>query len=488
MSQNKILKNSFYYMIAGFLPRIVGIITLPIYTQYLLPGDYGILALTQSFSVFLPTLLGLQIDSSLSRFYFDYKGNELKILITTITIFVLIISSCGLFILFIFLNNILSFVFPKTPTSFYCLFQLTLFTAFFNLLSSIFTKLLIVREKALLFMKTSISLFFLGLLISIYEVVFLKKGAYGVVEAGLIISIISSLIYFYLNYRYFCLKINFRLLVGPLKYSLPIIPHALAGIIFMYSDRIILEKYVSLSVIGLYSLSDRIAMMVKLFANKINTAFQPQFLKMATNDEEKDALKMTKKVAKITIFFISFFIATVSIFSVEILYYLINNKYYYCWKIIPLLSSAYIFRSLYCFTSTGLFYKKETGKVSIITITAGLINIVINILYIPKYGMIVAVWSTIIAFIITYIMSILLSIKSFKIELDNISNFVYIGSVYLIMILSYYINLNFLLNNYYFPISIYILKLTMVLYFLFLGYKTDILSISLLKKIFYGGA
>lgn len=69
MSQNKVFKNSVYYMIAGFLPRIVGIITLPIYTQYLLPGDYGILALTQSFSVFLPTLLGLQIDSSLSRFY-----------------------------------------------------------------------------------------------------------------------------------------------------------------------------------------------------------------------------------------------------------------------------------------------------------------------------------------------------------------------------------------------------------------------------------
>jgi len=247
-------------MVASFLPMTVSFIMLPVFTRYLSPQDYGIWALTQTFGIFLLLILSLQIQASIGRFYFDYKGEEQKVLVSTVSLVLLIFSSAALIILLVFLNRILAFVFPKTSASMYILFRLTLIATFFNALAENFKILLMAREKAKLFMKISLSLFFVGLIINIVEVIVLKKGIYGIIEASLIISITGFIVLIFFNFHFLVLKFNIEMFKGPIRYSLPIIPHALAGIIFMYSDRIIMEKYVLLSAIGLYSLSDKIAM------------------------------------------------------------------------------------------------------------------------------------------------------------------------------------------------------------------------------------
>ena len=56
--------------------------------------------------------------------------------------------------------------------------------------------------------------------------------------------------------------------------------------------------------------------------------------------------------------------------------------------------------------------------IPIITVFAGIANIIINILFIPKYGIIIAAWSTMIAFIITALFAYALSKKFNAISVD----------------------------------------------------------------------
>ncbi len=482
MSQSRIFKKSFYYMAASFLPMAVNFVLLPVFTRYLSPQDYGILALIQCFIAFLPIILSLQIQSSVGRFYFEYSGDERNILISTIGLALLFFSSISLVLLFVFFSEILSFIFPKVPTSMYVLFRLALLASFFNTLTEISKILLRVREEAKLFMKISLSLFFVGLAVSIIEVVILRKGAYGVVEASLILAILSFIIFIFFNRSFLVLSFNLKMLKGPIKYSLPIIPHALAGIIFMYSDRIIMEKYVLLSAIGIYSLADKIAMLFKTMVNQLHSAFQPHFIKTATVDRNK-AVEDAKNTARTTVFFSSFMILIGAIFSVEILYYFLDERYFKAWIMIPILASSYVFRSLYCFGSCGLFFERKTGRVAIITIVAAIVNIMINLLFIPKYGVIVAVFSTMASFIVTYLMAVIMSINSFYIRLDNKANLLFIGYMYCVIILAFFINSGFTLENPSLPLNAYVLKIFVLIFGLYLGLKMKVLKFRLFSTL-----
>lgn len=466
-------------MIASFLPTLVGFLMLPVYSKYLTPEDYGVVALILSLQSFLPLLMTLQLYSSISRFYFDYKNNsyELKVFVTTILFLTLLLSSFTLMIMINYLEEIISFVFPKT-IGYNQMFLIGIISSFIVVFNTIFIALLRVQQKALLFMKTSIFLFCISLIINIIEVIIYERGAYGVLEATLISAIISFFVYFFIIKSFIVKKINLNMIINPLKYSIPLIPHSLSGLIFMYSDRIILEKYVSLSMIGLYMFSDKIAMAFKIIVNEFNSAFSPYFYEKSKESKE-EAIKEVQNIALLFIYFISMLMTIVALFSVELVYVFFDERYFDIWIMIPLLSSAYIFRSLYCFSSSGLFYEKQTTKVAIITIIAGIVNICINLWLIPIYGIMVAIYTTILSFLITFIMSEILSYKVYYLQLHIKKTFIIVMYLFTTIFISIEINKNFFNFGY----LEYCIKLAIFFIGLLIGYKLKLLSFKKLLKI-----
>lgn len=79
----KVLKNTGAYTLVGIIPYLTSFIMLPIYTRYMSPEDYGILALVSAFQAILATVVFLQLNAALPRYYFEYSGNELKVFFST---------------------------------------------------------------------------------------------------------------------------------------------------------------------------------------------------------------------------------------------------------------------------------------------------------------------------------------------------------------------------------------------------------------------
>jgi O-antigen/teichoic acid export membrane protein len=466
-------------MISSCLPAIVAFLMLPVYSRYLTPEDYGVVALVLSLQAFLPLIMTLQMHSSISRFYFDYKDNKIRLrtFISTLTLLTFIVSTIILALVLFNYKEIISFIFPKT-IGYDKLFLLGILTAYITVFNSIFAALIRVQQKAKLFMKVSIFLFFTSLVINILEVIIYERGAQGVIESALITTLISLFVYAFLVKKLFILQFNFNMLLEPLKYSIPLIPHSLSGLIFMYSDRIILEMYTALSAIGLYMFADRISMIFKILVNEFNNAFSPFFNEKSKQSKE-EAIKEVQNISLIFIYIISMLIVFVALFSVELVYFLLDEKYFNTWIMIPLLSSSYIFRSLYCFSSSGLFFEKQTGKVAIITIVSGLTNIGLNLWLIPIYGLIVAIYTKIFSYFLTFFMAELMSYKVYYLQLNMKKNMLILIYLFGSIILAININENFKEFGY----LEYMYKLIILLTGLVIGYKLNLLNIKRLMKI-----
>jgi O-antigen/teichoic acid export membrane protein len=475
----KLFKNSSYYMIASLLPITVSFIMLPIYSRYLTPEDYGVIALVLSLQAFLPLIMTFQIHSSISRFYFDYKDNlnNLNVFITTILVSALILASIVLFIIITYLENILYLILPKT-IGYNDIFLLGIISTYFYIFTTAFITILRVQQKAKLFMKTSLYLFIISLSVNVFEVIILERGSYGILEASLIMSIISCIVYFWLIKEFTVMKFKFSIIIDPIKYSLPLIPHSMSGLIFMYSDRIILEKYVTLSAIGLYMFSDKIATVFKMIVNEFNNAFIPYFNEKSLVSKE-EAIKDVQNISLYFIYFISMLIIFVALFSVEMVYWLFDERYFSTWKMIPLLSSAYVFRSLYCFSSSGIFYEKKTGKIALITIFAGIANITLNIYLIPIYGIMIAIYTTIFSFFITFVMSEIMSYKIYYLQLNIKKNIIIVTYMFSAIFFSLYLNNNF----HEFGYIEYLYKMIVLMIGLAIGYRLGLLNFTKLLKI-----
>lgn len=469
-----IIKNFIYYIIARLLQFAVGFVMLPVYSRYLTPEDYGLVALVVTLQSFLPIIMTMQLPSSVERFYFVHNNDpsRLKAFIATIFCATLLLSTLVVAVLLLYLNEVIDFIYPRTGDN-GIIFALGIVASYVSIFVSMSASLLRVQRKAKLLMKTSTALFFVSVVINIIEIIFMQRRSQGVIEAFLITSIISLLVYAVLIRDSLAFTIDVGMLKEPLKYSLPLMPHAISGLVFMYSDRIILEKYVIIQAIGIYMFSDKIASFFKIIVNEFNNAFLPHYNEVASRSVVAASIE-ARDISKYVNYCVAMAVTLISLFSVELLYFIFDSRYYTAWRLIPILSSAYIFRSLFCFSSSGLFFQMKTIQVVKITFVAGLINIVINIMYIPVYGIYAAALSTLISYVATFVMSEIVSAGEIQVGFSAKEHYCIIAYMYIVIAWSLYFNQEF----HAFGIYHYLCKMFAIIVGLWIGVKTNVFSIS----------
>ena len=105
-------------------------------------------------------------------------------------------------------------------------------------------------------------------------------------------------------------------------------------------------------------------------------------------------------------------------FSEELLVILTPPQYHNAYFLIPILLSAYIFRGFYCFSSSPLFFRKLTKFIPLITFSAGLFNILANIVLIPIIGVYGAALTTVLSFFLTSVLAEYFSKKAFRMQYE----------------------------------------------------------------------
>ena len=235
------------------MPKVFGILLLPVITNYLTPEDYGLWSYIISLITFIFAISTLNLNTFILRYYFLEKDfASQKKLLGNIFSFVILFN---IIILIILLYNGDSIVSKYgISVDFYPFIFIALFANFLNVFSIFPLALLRINGKAKQYMWINVSRVATQYSLTLYFLLYLDLEVLSLFYSLLITNLVYVFIYLYILHSNIKLNIDFNQLKVALKFSLPLVLGTVSYIIMNVSDRIILEKYVPLSDIGIYSL------------------------------------------------------------------------------------------------------------------------------------------------------------------------------------------------------------------------------------------
>ena len=124
-----------------------------------------------------------------------------------------------------------------------------------------------------------------------------------------------------------------------------------------------------------------------------------------------------------------------------------NEAYWVGLKVVPILLMANIFLGIYFNQSIWYKLSGKTQFGAYIAITGAVLTVVINVLYIPKYGYMASAWATLIVYFVQMVISYLLGQKHYPIPYNLKKVVLYIGLALVLFGVSPYLQMhNFTLN------------------------------------------
>src|SRR5699024_4424794 len=159
------------------------------------------------------------------------------------------------------------------------------------------------QEKAGTFVFINILKAILIMSITLYLIIGKGMGAESALIANLMISFVFVLIIYVILFIKLKFSFDIVFIKNSLLLSIPIIPHVASGWIIKSSDRIILEKFIDISEIGLYAVAVQISMVLSLFYDSINSALAPRYNRLKKEKKDTAAKKLLKTFNFIVIIF-----------------------------------------------------------------------------------------------------------------------------------------------------------------------------------------
>ncbi len=210
---------------------------------------------------------------------------------------------------------------------------------------------------------------------------------------------------------------NKELLKRMLKYSFPLLILGIAGIMNQTVDKIIFpyiypDPVEGMRLLGIYGACFKVAMVMMMFTQAFRFAYEPFVFAQHKDHKSKEAYSDAMKF--FVIFSLLIFLGMV--FFLDILKYLIAESYWEGLVVVPIILASYLFQGI--FFNLSLWYKliDKTQYGAYFSILGAVITVVINILFIPKYGYLGSAWAAFVCYFTIMLVSYFYGQKHFPID------------------------------------------------------------------------
>lgn len=401
MNKNKIFSDTLIYTVLPKLPVIASFVTLPIITPYLTLSDYGKFGLITAYLAVFTMIVVLGQAVVLQNSFFVYKKNYVRIwrrVHGLMVIAALAMTVC--FSLLIYLT-----LFNEFSVDFFLVSGLCFLVLIVTPIETIAQVYYVLNEKPYPMAIRSIILGFVSALLLVVTMRYYKLGYLGWVISGGFTSLFTLVFYGYpLIYKekiYPILNFNKRHVKRFLKVGIPLLPHNLALYIFNSSDRLILSWFkIDVKQIGIYSQGYNLGANGMVLITGIFSALAKTLQNLYRDPTEENILRLRKLFYAIS-FSVSFLCFLGALWMKEVYFVFFRNPDLQGGYIVAgTILMSYIYMPLYQYASYPLSIKGKTALISKISLSAALINIILNIIMIPFIGYWAAVISTYISFML----------------------------------------------------------------------------------------
>lgn len=386
----KALKAGLWYTVCSFTLKAIAFITTPIFTRMMSTADVGAYSNFATWVSILGSVFTLDLFTSINLAHFSFN-DEIDQYMSTITIAGSAFTIILYLIFYLFRDQILAFL-DISAGMYNIMFAYFLVYPAIQILHAKFRIYLQYKETIITsLIPTGVSVFLAVGAVLLFPNEKLEARIIGYYGSWIVFS---AVIYFYIVFhgRCFCFKyVKFALPI-----SIPLIVHTLSNTILSMSDRVMINRMCGATDAAYYTIAYSCALVLSVLWSSINQAWAPWCYEMM---KKEDFVTIRETVKPILILFSIIVLASILV-APELLFLMGGKDYSTAVYVIPPVMLGYIAQMLYTlYVNIEYFYKKQT-RIMVGTVLAAIFNIVLNFIFIPKYGYIAAAYTTLFGYII----------------------------------------------------------------------------------------
>lgn len=424
----ELFKDTALYGISTIIGRFLSFILVPFYTHYLTEADFGIYSNIYAYIAFFNIVYIYGMDSAFLKYSSVVEQKDKKTVFSTAYWFILGTTALLSAIIFIFKTP---FVFlMQVPVKYEHLVYYVVAILAFDTLTLVPFADLRLKRKAVKFVTIKMLFVIVNVLLIILFIVYLKYDIEAIFLSNLIASILSFVLLLPDILKSLNFTINKDYLRKMIKFGIPYLPASLSATVVQVIDRPILTAITNDATVGVYTANYKLGIFMMLYVNMFQYAWQPFFL---THAKEKDAKEVFAKVltlfvlvASIIWIFVTLFVDDFAKLKIGSHSSIIAPSFWGGLIIVPIILLGYIFHGMYVNFNAGIYIEEKTKYLPYVTLLGAVINVVANLVLIPKYSLVGAAYATLFSYMAMCISLYFVTQKFYKInyEIGKISRMI----------------------------------------------------------------
>ena len=395
MKKREFTEAGVLYFVATLFNKGIGFVTVPIFSRILTTSDYGTVTTFNTWVSTIAVFMSLALYNSVRNSFVDFEKQERpkflsSIVSLTCIIFAvsMLVCAAGLYLIPINVNIALVFL---------CLIQ-----SFGNALINDYSYYLMMNYQykartAIMVLPSLISVIF-----SIIAILFIvEDNLYmGRIVPTTIVFGLFSIIILIAVFRKARPQLNKKYLKYGLAISLPLVLHSVALHILSQSDRIMITAFRGSSETGIYSLVYNLSMIATVITTSLDGIWVPWFIERL----DKRELKEVNVLVMDYVHLMTYAMVSLILVGPEIVKIFADSRYWEGISIIPPIVLANYFIFMYTLYVNIEHFHKKTPYITVNTLIAAGTNLILNFIFIPRYGYVAAAYTTLVAYVIAFVL------------------------------------------------------------------------------------
>jgi O-antigen/teichoic acid export membrane protein len=383
-------KHSAIYGVGDVAIQALNFLLLPVYVRYLSASDYGIIGLLAAIEAPVKLFFRWGIDGAFMRYWYDCTDERDRQRLSSTIFFFLLALNGVLLVIALALAPALS---PRLlGTGGYTLaLQLVLLNTFAIGFTFIPFHVLRIQNRAGEFSALTVARSASTLVLRLVLVVGFGYGVMGVVIADVAVTAVLLVV----MVRWFAPLIrpvfSRDVLSRALAFGLPRVPHGLALQIMAVADRFLLERFRGLADVGTYTIGVSFGLIPKMGLAAFEYAWAPFYYATA---REPGAARVFSAVTTYGVAALALMTAGLSAIAADLLHVMTGGRFVAASGVVTWIAVGVFFYGIYLLTSIGLNITSRTRYYPVSTAVGAVVNISLNLLLIPRFGMVGAAWAS----------------------------------------------------------------------------------------------
>jgi len=430
------VKASLWFVICGFLQKGITFLTTPIFSRLLSTSEYGLYNVFVAWQNIITVFASLNLASGVYlRGQIKYEEDRGEFTASLQSLYM--VNFVIVFSIYLAFSDFWNSLF-ELPTKYICIiFADILFQVSFHFLSA---------RQRIQYKYRALVVFTLvnAILRPTLGVVAILNCTDKVTARVSTMLLVDALVFGYFFLLMFIKKgkkVSTKYWRYALEYNIPLVPHYLSQIVLNQSDRIMIKSLTDSGFAGIYSLAYSAAAIMTIVNQSILNSYNPWMYQKIRDKQYGNIGRVSYSllciVGGLNLFLI--------ICAPEVILILAPESYHKAIWVIPPVAMSTFFMFLYSLFANFEFYYEKTKFMMFASVAGAILNIILNYIFIPKFGFLAAGYTTLICYLCYCIAHYILMKKILKKELpsESIYNmriimgisivFIVVGAVFMLL-------------------------------------------------------